>query len=268
MKMNIAIILPNLNGAKYLEAAIKSFLAQQNANAQLIIIDGKSSDGSHAIIERYADGSRVKWVRELDAGISSAINMGIANSDSEIVGYLGGDDQLWPGALAAIEHMASVIDFDALMMNSYTYYVAERRTVLQRPVVHEVTVPNLLHHGTIAGLQNTFYRRRALDGMAFNESNRTAMDYEMLLELASRGKQFAYLDQVATVNYFDGNISHNNDRQALEAALVARRFCPDDYYGPMVGEHLLSAEKKRPKPPFTRRVLMKARGLTRRLAGL
>ena len=46
----------------------------------------------------------------------------------------------------------------------------------------------------------------------------------MLLELAKLNAFFVYVDDFCTINYFDGNISHNNPLQSEEAIRVTLRF--------------------------------------------
>jgi len=244
----ISIVMPNYNGSKYIVRAIESFLSEDYEAKELLIVDGKSTDGSHDLIADYSKRyvGLVKWIKTTDKGISDAINMGIEMSQGDIIGYLGSDDLLSGEVFRNIARWEPFVDFDAVFFNSYTYYVEDRRCVFQRPSTLEINTENLLRHGTIVGLQNIFYRRRFFANVKFNVENRYSMDYEMLLEAAARNAFFFYIDRVATLNYFDGNISHNNAAQALEAAYVARRFC-GDYSGPLFGEDLLPEEAQRPK---------------------
>ena len=49
----LSIVTPNLNGGKYIEQTIKSVINQKNIDIEYIIIDGGSTDDSHAIIKKY-----------------------------------------------------------------------------------------------------------------------------------------------------------------------------------------------------------------------
>jgi glycosyltransferase involved in cell wall biosynthesis len=49
----ISIVIVSFSQADYLEVAISSVIAQNYPNLDLIIVDGGSTDGSIAIIERY-----------------------------------------------------------------------------------------------------------------------------------------------------------------------------------------------------------------------
>ena len=49
----VSIITPNFNGEVFLEKTIQSVINQSYQNIEYIVIDGGSTDGSHAIIEKY-----------------------------------------------------------------------------------------------------------------------------------------------------------------------------------------------------------------------
>jgi glycosyltransferase involved in cell wall biosynthesis len=236
--MKISIVLPNFNGARTLSSAIDSFL-QQTGEFELVIVDGKSQDESHEIIAAYERShDRVKWIRESDIGISDAVNKAIPHTSGEIIGYLGGDDLLMPDILKRVAALASMVDFDAIFFNSYSNWIKERRIRLQKPKVTELSRDNLLAHGTIVGLQNIFYRRDILSAHKLDVSNRYSMDYELHLRLSDLGLKMMYVDEVATINNFDGNLTHNNPRQVEEAIGVGLRYS-GGYSGPFWFDGLL-----------------------------
>jgi glycosyltransferase len=224
----ISMIMPNYNGARYLAKSIDAFLRQNHDNKELLIVDGKSTDESHRIITGFCeDNPALQWLRYADRGISDATNFAIKRAKGEVIGYIGSDDMLLNGVLSKVAELASYIDFDGLFFKSFTYYVHERRCVVQKPVTTEITTANLLQHGTIVGGQNTFYRRRVFDQIQFNPENRYSMDYELLLELARRNAFFVYADEFGSINYFDGNLSHHNPLQSMEAVEVTLRFAKE-----------------------------------------
>lgn len=236
----ISIIMPNLNGDKYLQRSIESFLKQSYPDKELIVVDGRSTDRSHRIIEEYSKShSSIKWIKEPDTGISSAINMAIPESRGDIIGYLGNDDILMKDIFVKIATLEPEIDFDAIFFDSYTYYINERRCVLQTPVTPIINFENLLAHGTIVGLQNIYFRRRIFSDVLFNPNNYYSMDFEILLELSIMKAMFLYCNEVATINIFDNNITYVNPNQKTEVANVARFFSDKyQYQGKLFCEDL------------------------------
>jgi glycosyltransferase involved in cell wall biosynthesis len=87
----ISIVTPSFNQGRFLEKTIRSVLLQDYPNIEYIIIDGKSSDNSIAIIEKYAKWIDY-WISEPDMGQAHAINKGFALSNGQILGYINSDD--------------------------------------------------------------------------------------------------------------------------------------------------------------------------------
>lgn len=241
--MEISIILPNFNGEKSLGCAIQSFLDQGGGgdvpNFELIVVDGKSTDRSHDIIKSFLERSdRLRWVKEADFGISDAFNRGMAFCSGKTIGYLGGDDLLMPGILDRVTALTSMVEVDGIFFNSYTNWVRERKVRLQKPAATDLSRNNLLKYGTLVGLQNIFYKREILINNPLDIRNLYSMDYELLLRLSLLQMKFMYVDEAATINNFDGNISHNNPNQTSEAIRVALRYSKG-YSGPFWFDRLL-----------------------------
>ena len=237
----ISVVMPNLNGAKRLARAIESVLSQSYSNLELIVVDGRSSDGSHEILARIAGGdARVRWVREEDLGLSDAINRGVREASGDVIAYLGNDDEYLPGIFEHVAWMAERVDFDALMFSSYTYWVREKKCVLQVPPTREVTPETLLEFCTPVGLQNIFYRSRVFTAHSFDINNRFSMDYQLLWDLVldNTNRVFVFSDRIASINYFEGNLSHDNPKQAHEAMGIALERI-GTYAGPVWFQGLL-----------------------------
>ena len=97
----ISLVIPSYNYAQFLEACLDSILSQGYPNLELIIMDGGSTDGSPAIIERYRKYLSYSRSRP-DAGQYSAIEEGFARSSGEIMGWLNADDLFHPGAFTTV----------------------------------------------------------------------------------------------------------------------------------------------------------------------
>ena len=87
----VSVITVVYNGIAHLEQTIQSVINQTYENIEYIIIDGGSTDGTVALLEKY-DEHIEYWTSEEDSGIYDAMNKGIAKATGEIVGLINADD--------------------------------------------------------------------------------------------------------------------------------------------------------------------------------
>lgn len=94
----VTIVTPSFNQGAFIEETIRSVLLQGYPSLEYIIMDGGSTDGTLAILEKYA--GRLTWVSEKDRGQSDAIIKGFARAQGTYLAWINSDDYYLPGALA------------------------------------------------------------------------------------------------------------------------------------------------------------------------
>jgi len=184
MTPKVSIVTPSFNQAAYLEETIRSVLEQDYPHLEYIIIDGNSTDGSQAIIRKYA-GRLAYWVSEPDSGQSEAINKGLARATGDILTWLCSDDTLLPGAVTTIVKLfARHPDAGLIYGDAWNTDPAGRRLSLRRGVpfsVEAMTVDNLVPQP--AG----FFTRTAWERFGpLNEKLHYAMDRQLWLRMSGR----------------------------------------------------------------------------------
>jgi glycosyltransferase involved in cell wall biosynthesis len=97
----ISVVIPVLNGVQTLERAIQSVIHQYYYNFELIILDAGSTDGTLAIIERYAEVISY-WHSKPDGSAYLALNMGTEQATGKIIAQLMADDWFEPDTFKAI----------------------------------------------------------------------------------------------------------------------------------------------------------------------
>ncbi|WP_027065471.1 glycosyltransferase family 2 protein [Maribacter sp. Hel_I_7] len=89
----VSIIVPNYNGAKYIEDCINSVLNQTYTNWELIICDDNSSDNSVELINNYNDDRIISPViHNENKGAAVARNNAIRQATGEFIAFLDNDD--------------------------------------------------------------------------------------------------------------------------------------------------------------------------------
>ncbi len=89
--MRVSIITIVYNNAATVSDAVQSVLNQDYKGIEYIVIDGKSTDGTVEIIEKY--GSLIDtFISEPDGGLYDAINKGIYLATGDVIGLLHSDD--------------------------------------------------------------------------------------------------------------------------------------------------------------------------------
>lgn len=70
-----AVVIPNWNGARWIDACLESVLAQDRAPDEVVVVDNGSTDGSDAAAEAHAGVRVVRLGR--NTGFSVAVNRGV-----------------------------------------------------------------------------------------------------------------------------------------------------------------------------------------------
>src|SRR5581483_11324670 len=88
----ISILMSVYNYGHYVGAAIESVLRQSYPRFECIICDDGSTDDSVKVVERYLGDPRLRLFQKTNGGQATALNMGFAKLQGDIVCLLDADD--------------------------------------------------------------------------------------------------------------------------------------------------------------------------------
>ena len=96
-----SVIIPNYNGAEYIEACIKTLTEQSYRDFEIIVVDNCSTDGSADTVEKgFPD---VRLIRlDQNYGFSRAVNEGLKASKAPFALLLNSDIETDPGFVGAL----------------------------------------------------------------------------------------------------------------------------------------------------------------------
>ena len=250
----IAIVTAVRNLENYIERTIESVLGQNYPNLQYVIIDGGSSDATQKIVEKYASQLHYFHSRQ-DNGIYDAINVGFEQTDSDIMGFINGDDLLQPGSLhhvaeqltqENVEWITGIntqIDVDDQLLNTSPPLFTDRDSYLAR--CYRTSRGGVRNFGFIQQ-ESTFWRRSLWDatGGQLDTQYQLAGDFDLWMRFfrhatlhvtnqplgsfrlrpdqASRSNFQDYLDEVEEIRTRELRTLGKRSRLAHQFRLIGR----------------------------------------------
>lgn len=188
----ITIIVPNLDGGRFLERTICSVLDQPYGHIEFMVVDGESSDQSRATLDLYRD--ELAWIgRGSYTRSAEAINAALAESTGEVIGILPAGDLYLPEALADVAawfaHEREVADTPVWLAGHCLRIgpADEDRGHLEATPPHSLG-SYLMHDSGVLPQAGTFYHRALLETHGpFDARLHFAFGYDMGARLLHAG---------------------------------------------------------------------------------
>lgn len=93
----VSVIIPAYNAEKYIEATLVSVLAQTHRNIEVLVVDDGSIDRTAEIVQGFAcEDSRVVLLKQANAGVAAARNLGIESARGSLIAPVDADDIWYP----------------------------------------------------------------------------------------------------------------------------------------------------------------------------
>jgi len=169
---------------------------QDYPNLEYIVIDGNSSDGSRALLEKY-DPWLAYWVSEPDKGQSNAINKGLEKANGEILAYLNSDDIFWHKDVVKMIVARFLEDQTLDMVYGDIYVMDEHNSPIRRsghPGFDRIRLERDASY--FIPQQAAFWRKTTMDQVGFfDEALYFKMDRDFYIRIAKQGK-ISYIPQI------------------------------------------------------------------------
>jgi len=96
----VSVVIPVFNGAPFVAKAVASVRAQTVKDAEIIVVDDGSSDGTQAILAGLQKTAGLTWIQQDHGGPARSRNQGIAVARGQFLALLDCDDVWLPEKLA------------------------------------------------------------------------------------------------------------------------------------------------------------------------
>lgn len=215
--MKISIITVSYNAVTTIEETINSVLNQSYQNIEYVIIDGSSSDGTQAIIEKYAD--RIAYcISEPDGGIYLGMNKGIAACTGDYIGILNADD-VYASTAVIFDVVELLQTSKAKTLYGDLEYVSEQDL---NDVVRKWDSGSFNHNKFLIGWMPphpTFFVKKDLYNKfgLFNTSFKISADYELMLRFLFKNKLSAVYLPKTLIKMRVGGVSNSSMKNRLLA---------------------------------------------------
>ncbi len=191
---SVSIIVPCYNEGATIKGTVDSLLAVDYPRDKysIILVDDGSTDNTAEIMRQYKENPLVTVIHKENGGKHTALNAGIAVSNSEFVGCLDADSFVTPQALKRV--MAN-FDNDSIGAVTSSMSVNDPKTMLEHMQDAEYMFGIMLRHSmaTFNGLYVTpgpftIYRKKIFEALGpFKDAHQTE-DMEIAMRMQREGK--------------------------------------------------------------------------------
>ncbi len=189
MVLRISVITPCLNGALHIVEAVDSVLKQGCSDAEHIVADGGSTDGTLEALRRHP---HLKILSAPDRGMYDAINKALAIAQGEVIGILNCDDCYADGAFSGVSEAFRDGSVMALAGEAVTFRNDQDGGRIQQvgmaPRRHDLVARAILGDPSINAW---FFRASVFKNIGgFDPTYRVAGDREFMLRFALSGLHY------------------------------------------------------------------------------
>ena len=222
----ISIITVIYNGADLLAGTIESIIGQTYPAIEYIIVDGESTDGTVAIIKKYADHLS-QWISEPDNGLYDAMNKGLKMATGDFVWFMNAGDHIY--APDTVEKMMKKWQPETDILYGEVMLVDDDRKELgTRSATTKQKLTDPLHWQNLAkGMvvcHQGFLPRREIAPL-YIENNLTA-DIDWVIKCLKASKHTTATGMILA-SYLVGGLSKQQHQQSLKD----RYFVLKEHFG-------------------------------------
>lgn len=188
----ISVVTICYNVERDVERTIKSVLEQDYPNVEYIIVDGKSSDGTMSVVNKYAD--KIDCViSEPDNGIYDAMNKGIKVATGDWINFMNVGDTFFSKTVLSDFAKSVDEDTDVAYCDAMMIYHQGKKIYRPDPI-------SVLEKRMAFCHQSSFIRASVHKERPFDLQYKLSADYDFFRYCYKESKTFQYIPMIAA-NY-------------------------------------------------------------------
>jgi glycosyltransferase involved in cell wall biosynthesis len=219
----VSVVIPCYGQSHYLGEAIESVLAQTYPHLEIVVVDDESMDNASQIASRYPG---VRCVREKNAGMAGARNVGIRSTNGDFLVFLDADDRLLPDAVEAGLRVLQERPECACAIGAYrrTSHSGEPLNTHEQPAVERDQYAQLMRDNWAGFPARAIYRRSLFEHVrGFDPALDAAADFGFNLEIARQFPIRSHEGLVAEHREHGRNSSGDAAKMLTETLAAMRR---------------------------------------------
>jgi alpha-1,3-rhamnosyltransferase len=245
----VSVLISAYKHESYIEACVRSVLAQTYPNIELIVLDDGSPDGTASVLEKLhseaeTSGKPFTFIAKQNSGLSDTLNQALAMATGKYICQFGSDDIMLPGKTAKqVAFMeanpdVAVCGGNALNIDSDGNILEKRQ---KSPPQREITFEHLFANtgpGIVAS--TCMIRKEILDREGGWNPAIPLEDMYMWFKLTSRGYRMVGLGDVLMHYRKHATNSYKNVRYMYESM---KKTTADYHEHPLYPQVLLDLQR-------------------------
>ena len=221
----ISVLMPVYNTERYVAEAVESILAQTFGDFEFIIIDDGSTDGSRAILERYAkQDDRIRLISRPNIGIVGARNEALGLARGELIAVMDSDDVALPERfevqVAYFREHPEVVCLGSMvqLIDEAGRFLFEENRPTDQEAIQEVA---LRGHCPLDHCSMMMRREAVLAVNGYDPELFLAEDLDLVLRLSERGKVVNLPQVLQKYRWHNQSISVNKHACMIDCGKLA-----------------------------------------------
>ena len=224
--LSFSVIIPLYNKEAYIVRAIRSVVAQDWPDYEVLVIDDGSTDNGPEAVSPWLSDPRIHLITQPNSGAGAARNRGLAEMRNEVAAFLDADDEWLPSHLRDLAELAFTSPRSGMLATGYCSVYAGGRAFDHSIDRHAPTLITDYYrlassghtvHISACGLNTSLLAKR----LKFNENAVPSEDQEFYVR-AGLHSSFAYHPRISALYHHDdlGGIMANT-RWSAELPVTA-----------------------------------------------